>query len=90
MSKGKISLAIDSELADQARDLNIDASAVAELALAHEIHQKRTQVERDEAARKWQEENAEAIAWSNKYFEDHGFPFPQYRLYCWHSTMCIR
>lgn len=81
MSKSKISLAIDSEIVDQARDLNIDVSAVTELALAREIHQKHTQAERDEAARKWQEENAEAIAWSNKYFEEHGFPFPQYRRY---------
>ena len=81
MSKSKISLAIYSEIADQARDLNIDASAVAELALAHEIRRKRTKAEGDETARKWQEENAEAIAWSNKYFEEHGFPFPQYRRY---------
>ena len=81
MQESKISLAVNSELVDQARDLNIDASAVAERALFHEIRQRRTKAESDEAARKWREDNAEAIAWSNNYFEEHGFPFPQYRRY---------
>lgn len=37
--------------------------------------------ERDEDDRKWQIENAEAIRSMNAYFEEHGFPFPQYRRY---------
>lgn len=37
--------------------------------------------EREEEDRKWQIENAEAIRSMNAYFEEHGFPFPQYRRY---------
>lgn len=81
MSARKNSLTVDSDLLDQARDLDIDASAVAERALVHEIRLRRPQAESDEAARGWQEENADAIAWSNKRFEERGFPFPQYRRY---------
>ena len=37
--------------------------------------------EREEEERIWQLENAEAIRSMNAYFEEHGFPFPQYRRY---------
>jgi post-segregation antitoxin (ccd killing protein) len=37
--------------------------------------------EREEEERIWQRENAEAIRSMNAYFEEHGFPFPQYRRY---------
>jgi len=37
--------------------------------------------EREEEERRWQIENAEAIRSMNAYFEEHGFPFPQYRRY---------
>jgi post-segregation antitoxin (ccd killing protein) len=81
MSKVLRSLDINSEILDQARDLNIDASAVAERALFHKIREQRSERERAEMDRRWNEENAEAIASLNAHFEEHGFPFPQYRHY---------
>jgi antitoxin CcdA len=72
---------INSELLAEARQMDIDAVNVAERALMREIKARRDEVASDEAARAWQEQNAEAIAWSNKRFEEHGFPFPQYRRY---------
>ena len=37
--------------------------------------------EREEESRAWQIENADAIRSMNAYFEEHGFPFPQFRRY---------
>jgi antitoxin CcdA len=74
-------LTVDAELVEQARSLNIDAAAVAERALFHKIREQRSAAEQAEMDRKWKEENAEAIASLNAYFEEHGFPFPQYRRY---------
>lgn len=37
--------------------------------------------QREEEERLWKIENAEAIRSMNAYFEEHGFPFPQYRRY---------
>ena len=81
MPPNKNSLAIDSELLHQARNLDIDASAVAEGALFHEIRRRRPSAEQQESEKKWKEENAGSIAWSNRYFEEHGFPFPLHRRY---------
>ena len=72
---------VNPELLAEARRMEIDAADVAERALMQEIQAERRKLDGNEAARKWQEENAEAIAWSNQRFEEHGFPFPQYRRY---------
>ena len=37
--------------------------------------------QREEEERLWKIESAEAIRSMNAYFEEHGFPFPQYRRY---------
>lgn len=81
MTEGANQVEIRSELLAEARQMDIDASDVAERALIREIKARRDEIASDEAARRWQEENAEAIAWSNKRFEERGFPFPQYRRY---------
>jgi antitoxin CcdA len=81
MPENADSLQIDSELLAQARQLGIDASTIAERALLQEIRRRRTPAEQAEAERKWKEENAEAIASSNRYSEENGFLFPQYRRY---------
>ncbi|CAN7410001.1 type II toxin-antitoxin system CcdA family antitoxin [Rhizobium sp. LjRoot254] len=81
MQESGNSIFVDSGLLDEARHLGIDASTVAERALLQEIRRRRSPAEHEEATRKWKEENAEAIASSNRYFEEHGFPFPQYRRY---------
>jgi antitoxin CcdA len=74
-------LSVDAELLEQARNLNIDAAMVVERALFHKIREQRSDAERAEMDHKWREDNAEAIASLNAYFEEHGFPFPQYRRY---------
>ena len=72
---------ISAEILAEAKRMNIDATGVAEQALIRQIQSRRSQIQDEEAGRLWREENAEAIAWSNKRFEEHGFPFPQYRRY---------
>jgi antitoxin CcdA len=74
-------LDINPDLIEEARDLDIDVARVAERAIFHAVRRQRSEVERQETERKWKEENAEAFAWANEYFEKHGFPFPQYRRY---------
>lgn len=75
------SIALPEDLVEQARQMNIDPAVVAERALFHRIREQRSEEEREELTRKFQEENAEAFKWANEYFEKHGFPFPQYRRY---------
>jgi post-segregation antitoxin (ccd killing protein) len=72
---------INPELLAEAERMDIDAVAVAERALIREIKAKQSPASDDTGARKWQEENAEALEWSNRRFEEYGFPFPQYRRY---------
>ena len=72
---------IDPELLAEAERMEINAAEVIERALAQEIEEKHNRLNSAEAAREWQEENAEGIAWSNRRFEERGFPFPQYRRY---------
>lgn len=72
---------ISPELLAEAKRMKINAAQVVERALAEEIEAKRNALNSEEAARQWQEENAEGIAWSNRRFEERGFPFPQYRRY---------
>lgn len=81
MTAGTSQVEINSELLAEAKQMDIDAANVAERALIREIKSRRDQVAGDKAARAWQAQNAEAIDWSNKRFEEHGFPFPQYRRY---------
>jgi antitoxin CcdA len=72
---------ISAELLAEAERMEINAAEVVGRALAREIEAKRNQLHNEDAARQWQEENAEGIAWSNRRFEERGFPFPQYRRY---------
>lgn len=81
MPKNENSIAVDSDLLGQGRQLGIDVRAVAERALLQEIRRRRSPAEQAEAERKWKEENAEAIAASNRYVEEHGLPLAQYRRY---------
>jgi len=74
-------LSMDAELLKQAHRLNIDASHVAERALSHKIREQRSETERAELKRKFQEENAEAFAYSNDYVERHGLPLAKYRQF---------
>jgi len=55
-----------------ARQLGVNVSQAAEAGLAKAVADKR--------AEEWLKENAEAIASSNAYVDEHGLPFPEYRV----------
>ena len=66
-------LSLDSELVSQARDLKINLSRAAEDGIGRAV--------KAEQERLWRLENAEAIAASNKYVEEHGLPLAKYRQF---------
>ena len=66
-------LSLDSALVEDARALGINLSRACEEGLRKEIPVERT--------RRWQEENAEAIAAWNSYDSEHGSPVDQYRAF---------
>ncbi len=57
----------------EARALGLDADAIAAAALKKAIG--------DEKARRWGEENREAIAAHARYVEEHGLPLAKYRMF---------
>lgn len=66
-------VSLDQSLVEAARELDINLSRACEQGLAREIKATR------EA--RWREENAEAIASSNRYYAEHGLPLAKYRLF---------
>lgn len=60
-------------LLTEAKDLGINVSQAAEAGLAKAVSDERTT--------RWLKENAEAIASSNAYVEEHGLPFAEYRMF---------
>ncbi|OBZ97037.1 post-segregation antitoxin CcdA [Pararhizobium polonicum] len=66
-------LSLDSDLISRARDLKINLSRAAEDGIERAVKAERERL--------WRIENAEAIAASNKYVEEHGLPFAKYRQF---------
>jgi antitoxin CcdA len=66
-------LSLDTELMAQARDLKINLSRAAEDGIERAVKAERERL--------WRIENAEAIAASNKYVEEHGLPLAKYRQF---------
>ena len=64
-------LSIDADLLAEAKALSVNISRAAEAGIAEAV--------RKEKERAWKEENSEAIAQNNRYFEEHGLPFAEYR-----------
>jgi antitoxin CcdA len=62
--KKAVNVSINSDLLRQARELKINLSKTLETQLE--------QVLREERARRWQEENREAIEAHNRFVEEHG------------------
>jgi len=62
--KKPVNLSIDSELLQQARELKVNLSRALEERLA--------QILREERARRWQEDNREAIEAYNRFVDKHG------------------
>ena len=59
--------------AAEAQALGLDAAAIAARAVKEAIL--------SEKARRWLEENAEAIAAHNRWVEEHGLPLAEYRMF---------
>ena len=66
-------LSLDEDLVAAARRLGLNLSRVAEDGIRRAIAA--------EAARAWQEANAEGIRQMNEYVEKHGLPLAKYRMF---------
>jgi antitoxin CcdA len=64
---------VQSPLAPEARALGLDPTAIAEAALRRAIG--------DEKARRWADENREAIEAWTRHFEENDTPLAQYRMF---------
>ena len=64
-------LSIDQNLIAEAKALDLNVSRMAEEGIAQAV--------RDRKALLWLEVNREAIEENNRYFEEHGLPFAEYR-----------
>ena len=66
-----VNLSIDAALLAEAKALKVNVSRAAEAGIAEAV--------RKEKERRWKEENREAIEGWNRYFEENGLPFSEYR-----------
>jgi len=66
-------LALDAALIDEAKRLGVDLSEACERGVAQAIAR--------EIAPRWQADNADALAASNAYVEQHGLPLADTRLF---------
>ena len=64
-------LSIDQNLIAEAKALDLNVSRMAEEGIAQAV--------RDRKALLWLEVNREAIEENNRYFEEHGLPYAEYR-----------
>ena len=68
--KKATNLTLDASLIEEARALDVNLSRAAEEGLRVEVRQAR--------ADRWRAENAEALASSNAWVEQHGLPLARY------------
>jgi len=66
-------VSLDADLVTAARQLGINLSRACEQGLVAEIARERS--------RRWLDDNADAIASSNAYVEQHGLPLAKYRRF---------
>lgn len=71
--KKATNLTLNASLLDVARSLRINVSKACERGLQIQIAETQ--------AKRWREENAEAIASSNEYVERHGLPLARFRQF---------
>ncbi len=71
--KKATNLTLDSSLIKEARALDVNLSRAAEEGLREAVRQAR--------ADRWRAENAEALASSNSWVEQHGLPLARYRAF---------
>jgi antitoxin CcdA len=66
-------VSLDRDYLAEARELGINISQACERGLEATI--------KEERARRWKEENREAMEGWNKYIETHGLPLAKYRMF---------
>lgn len=66
-----VNLSIDVEILAEAKALNVNVSRAADTGIAQAISKRKAEL--------WLQENREAIEENNRYFEEHGLPFAEYR-----------
>jgi antitoxin CcdA len=66
------SMTLDAALLDEARALGVNLSRAAQEGILAQV--------RSERARRWKEENAEAIAEYNRWIEENGIPNMEIRI----------
>ncbi len=66
-----VNLSIDVEILAEAKALNVNVSRAADAGIAQAISKRKAEL--------WLQENREAIEENNRYFEEHGLPFAEYR-----------
>jgi antitoxin CcdA len=66
-----VNLSIDAHLLSEAKALNVNVSRAADGGIAEAVRKRKTEL--------WLAENREAIEENNRYFEEHGLPFAEYR-----------
>ena len=69
--RAPVNLSIDAGTLGAAKALNVNVSRAAEAGIAEAIRKRKAEL--------WLEENLEAIEENNRYFEEHGLPFSEYR-----------
>ncbi|MBO6717435.1 MAG: type II toxin-antitoxin system CcdA family antitoxin [Rhizobiaceae bacterium] len=70
-ARKSVNLSLNKELLTEAKDLGINMSRVAEESIAEAVQKRRSEL--------WLAENRDAIEENNRYFEENGLPFPEYR-----------
>ena len=73
MGRKPANVSLDSRLVEEARSLGVNLSRACERGLVTVLAEER--------ARRWREENAEAIASSNAYVEEKGLPLAKFRRF---------
>ncbi|MEX4008361.1 type II toxin-antitoxin system CcdA family antitoxin [Neoaquamicrobium sediminum] len=66
-----VNLSIDVDILAEAKALNVNVSRAADAGIAEAISKRKAEL--------WLQENREAIEENNRYFEEHGLPFSEYR-----------
>ncbi|WP_421927024.1 type II toxin-antitoxin system CcdA family antitoxin [Neoaquamicrobium sediminum] len=66
-----VNLSIDVDILAEAKALNVNVSRAADTGIADAISKRKAEL--------WLQENREAIEENNRYFEEHGLPFSEYR-----------
>jgi antitoxin CcdA len=66
-----VNLSIDVDILAEAKALNVNVSRAADAGIAQAISKRKAEL--------WLQENREAIEENNRFFEEHGLPFAEYR-----------